>query len=318
MGGGPSTPALASAVCEAGGLGFLAAGYLGVDTGRSQLGELRELTDRPFGLNLFARPGPRGDPAAVERYAASLRDDATRYGAELGEPRHHDDGYPDKLELAIEERVPVVSFTFGCPEREEVERLQAAGAEAWVTVTTPDEANAAAGVAADALAVQGVEAGGHRGSFDDAAPGQYGLLALLQLVAARTDLPLVATGGISSGRGVAAVLAAGASAAQLGTAFMLCPEAATSTPHREALRGGGRTALTRAFTGRMARGIENDFMREHGQAAPSAYPEVNHVTAPLRAAAREAGDPEAINLWAGQAYRLAREVPAAQLVVELA
>src|SRR4051794_39981124 len=162
MGGGPSTPALASAVCEAGGLGFLAAGYLTADAVRSQLGELRELTDRPFALNLFAPPGPPGDPAAVERYAASLRDDAARYGAELGEPRHHDDGYADKLELAIEERVPVVSFTFGCPEREEVGRLQAAGAEAWVTVTTPDEADVAAGAGADALVVQGVEAGGHR------------------------------------------------------------------------------------------------------------------------------------------------------------
>ena len=120
--------------------------------------------------------------------------------------------------------------------------------------------------------MQGVEAGGHRGSFDEGAPGQLGLLTLLQLVGATTDLPMVATGGIASGRGVAAVLAAGAAAAQLGTAFMLTPEAATSAAHREALRGGGSTALTRAFTGRSARGIENRFMREHEADAPAGYP----------------------------------------------
>jgi nitronate monooxygenase len=164
---------------------------------------------------------------------------------------------------------------------------------------------------------QGVEAGGHRGSFDDSAPGEIGLLALLQLLRRRTELSLVATGGIADGRGVAAALAAGAKAAQLGTAFMLTPEAATSSAHRKALGGQAPTGVTRAFTGRRARGIVNRFMNEHRE-APSAYPEVHHLTAPLRAAAREAGDPEAINLWAGQAYPLAREMPAAELVREFA
>jgi nitronate monooxygenase len=166
--------------------------------------------------------------------------------------------------------------------------------------------------------VQGVEAGGHRGSFDDAAAGYVGLLALLQLVGAASDLPLVATGGIASGRGIAAVLAAGAAAAQLGTAFMLTPEAATSRAHREALRGGRPTALTRAFTGRTARGIQNRFMREHQADAPAGYPEVHHLTAPVRAAARERGDAEGFHLWAGEAYPLAREEPAGELVRRLA
>jgi nitronate monooxygenase len=171
-------------------------------------------------------------------------------------------------------------------------------------------------VGADALVVQGVEAGGHRGSFDDEAPGDIGLLALLQLVRAAVDQPLVATGGIATGAGVAAVLAAGASAAALGSAFMLTPEAATSAAHRAALQGDGRTALTRAFTGRLARGIENRFMREHPD-APRGYPDVHHVTAPIRAAARERGDAEAINLWAGQAYELATAEPAGDLVRRL-
>jgi nitronate monooxygenase len=185
-----------------------------------------------------------------------------------------------------------------------------------VTVTTPVEARAAAEAGADALVVQGVEAGGHRGSFDDSSPGDIGLLALLQLVGAQSDLPLVATGGIATGRGVAAVLAAGAAAAQLGSAFMLTPEAATSAAHREVLSGDDPTALTRAFTGRTARGVVNSFMREH-EAAPSAYPEVHHLTAPIRAAARERGDADPVNLWAGQAYPLTEAVPAAQLVRQL-
>jgi len=318
MGGGPSTAALAAAVSEAGGLGFLAAGYRTPDAVRAEIGELRGLTERPFGLNLFA-PGPAStDGGALERYADALRADAARLGVEPGEPRHDDDHWEAKLELAREERVPVVSCTFGCPDAEVVGSLQEAGCAVWVTVTTPEEAAAAAGVGADALVVQGIEGGGHRGTFDPATPGDIGLLALLQLVGAVTDLPLVATGGIATGRGVAAVLAAGAAAAQLGTAFMLTPEAATSPAHREALGGEGRTALTRAFTGRTARGIENRFMLEHEE-APLAYPEVHNLTAPLRAAARERGDAEGFHLWAGQAYPLAAEgVAAGELVRRLA
>lgn len=317
MGGGPSTPALAAAVCEAGGLGFLAAGYKAVDAVGTDIAEVRGQTDRPFGVNLFAPAGAPADRGQVERYAASLCDEAERYGAQPGEPRHDDDGWADKLALVAEQRVPVVSFTFGCPPADVVERLQGAGAAVWVTVTTVPEAVTAQRAGADALVVQGVEAGGHRGSFDDEAPGEIGLLALLQLLAGAVDVELVASGGLATGRGVAAVLVAGAVAAQLGTAFMLAPEAATSAPHREALGQAGDTALTRAFTGRTARGLVNRFMREHSAAAPSAYPEVHHVTAPLRAAARERGDPEGINLWAGQAHSLAEELPAGELVRRL-
>jgi nitronate monooxygenase len=318
MAGGPSTPALAAAVSEAGGLGFLAAGYRSPDAVRSDLAEVRRLTARPFGLNVFVPGPPCGDPAALARYAGALRDEAERLGAELGEPRYDDDRFEEKLELAREERVPVVAFTFGCPDAAVLTWLADAGCAGWVTVTTQDEASEAARAGADALIVQGVEAGGHRGSFDPAAPGDIGLLALLQLVRAVTDLPLVATGGIATGRGVAAVVAAGAAAAQPGTAFMLTLEAATSPAHREALRSGARTALTRAFTGRSARGIGNRFMREHEHEAPLGYPEVQNLTAPLRAAAREGGDAGTFHLWAGQAYQLAAELPAGELVRKLA
>jgi nitronate monooxygenase len=315
LGGGASTPALAAAVCEAGGLGFLAAGYRTADAVRADIAAVRERTARPFGVNLFAPPAPVADPAAVERYAASLRGEAERAGVAVGAALHDDDAWTEKLDLVAEEGVAFVSFTFGCPTDVVVDGLHESGVSVWVTVTTPDEAVQAARAGADALVVQGVEAGGHRGSFDDAAPGEIGLLALLALVRAAVDVPLVATGGIATGRGVAAVLAAGAEAAALGTAFMLAPEAATSAPHAAALRRGTEaTGLTRAFTGRLARGIVNRFMREHPD-APRAYPDVHHVAAPVRAAARQAGDPEAINLWAGQAYGLAPDGVAAGDVV---
>jgi nitronate monooxygenase len=318
MGGGPSTPALAAAVSEAGGLGFLAAGYRSPAAVRADVAEVRRLTERPFGVNLFV-PGPaHADREALDAYASALGGEAERYGVELGDAVHDDDGWDEKLELLADERVPVVSVTFGCPPGPAVQALHDAGCALWVTVTTPAEAAAAQAAGADVLVVQGVEAGGHRGSFDEAAPGDLGLLALLQLVHSATDLPLVATGGIATGRGVAAVLAAGAAAAQLGTAFMLTPEADTSPAHRDALGGAGPTALTRAFTGRSARGIENRFMRAHEADAPPGYPEVHHLTAPVRAAARERGDAEGFHLWAGQAHPLAAALPAGELVWRLA
>jgi nitronate monooxygenase len=318
LGGGPSTPALAAAVSDAGGLGFLASGYLAPDAVRSGLEELRALTSRPFGLNLFVPGPPSRDSAGLARYAELLEGEAARYGVRLGEPRYDEDHWKDKLALAREERVPVVSFTFGCPSEAALGSLREAGCETWVTVTSAAEARAAAAAGADALVVQGVEAGGHRGSHEPGAPADVGLLALLQIVRAVTDLPLVATGGIATGRGVAAVLAAGAAAAQLGTAFMLTPEAGTAPAHRDALRGARQTALTRAFTGRSARGIENRFMRDHERDAPQGYPEVHNLTSPVRRAARDRGDPDGFHLWAGQAYPLAAELPAAELVRALA
>jgi len=318
LAGGPSTPALAAAVSEAGGLGFLGAGYKAPDAVRSDIEELRELTSRAFGLNLFVPGPPSRDRGGLARYAESLEGEARRYGVEIGEPRYDEDHWKAKLALAREERVPVVSFTFGCPAGDVLGSLREAGCETWVTVTSAAEALTAASAGADALVVQGMEAGGHRGSHEPGAAADVGLLALLQLVRDVTELPLVATGGIATGGAVAAVLAAGAAAAQLGTAFMLTPEAATSPAHREALRGSGPTGITRAFTGRAARGIENRFMREHEGDAPLAYPEVHNIAAPVRGAARSQGDAEGFNLWAGQAYPLATELPAGELVRALA
>lgn len=172
----------------------------------------------------------------------------------------------------------------------------------------------AAEAGADALVAQGAEAGGHRGGFGDGSQQPlFGLVPLLGLISAKVRARLIASGGISTGSAIAAALSAGAEAVQMGSAFMLCPEAGTSEAHRQALRGDVPTTLTRAFSGRLARGIWNAFIEELDLHAPVAYPEVHYLTAPLRKAARESGDLSAINLWAGEAYPLARELPAAEL-----
>lgn len=319
MAGGPSTPSLAAAVSGVGGLGFLAAGYKTPELVLADINATRELTRQPFGVNVFAPTGASADHDTVNRYAERLRDQAAALGVALGDPRFDDDHYQQKLELLERERVAVVSFTFGCPTPSTVERLQHIGTSVWVTVTDPQEAVQAAAAGADALVVQGVEAGGHRGSFTDSDEHEdYGILALLSLIGARVDLPLVAAGGIATGSALAGVLAAGAAAGAIGTAFLRCPEAGTTAPHRNAVVQPRRTGLTRAFSGRLARALVNTFQADHTAAAPTAYPELHHLTAPLRAQARKNGDAEHINLWAGQAHELARDLPARQVTIELA
>jgi nitronate monooxygenase len=318
LAGGPSTPELAAAVSEAGGLGFVAAGYRAPDVMMQDIAATRALTDRPFGVNLFAPvPGP-ADETEVRAYAALLAREAERAGVELGRPRFDDDGFEEKVRILVQGPVAVISFTFGCPPADVIDSLNGAGSEVWVTVTSVDEARHAEAAGATALVVQGSEAGGHRGSFVDAAESaDYSTLALLQLVGARVELPLVAAGGISTGAAIAAVLVAGAVAAQLGTAFLRCPEAGTSAVHREALASSRPTRLTRAFTGRTARGVVNRMLLELERDAPYAYPEVHHLTAPLRARGRQTGDADIVNLWAGQTHELAQELPAAELVGKL-
>ena len=318
LAGGPSTPALGAAVSEAGALGFLAAGYRTAAELERELAETQALTTRPFGVNLFYPARDEVDEAAVAAYAERLSGEAARFGVAPGEPRWSDDDWEAKLELVARERPAVVSFTFGCAGREVVEPLRRAGTAVWCTVTSVAEAEAAAAAGVDALVVQGAEAGGHQGFFLGEPAEPLPLRRLLELVAPATGLPLVAAGGITDGPGMAAALAAGASAVQLGTWFLLAPEAGTSEPHRRSLAGDRPTRLTRAFTGRSARGIVNRFMTDHDDAAPRGYPEVHYVTAPIRAAARAAGDAEAVNLWAGTGYRQARREAAGSLVERLA
>ena len=255
LAGGPSTPELAAAVSNAGGLGFLASGYLSAAELADRRRRLDELTGRPFGVNLFV-PGPAWDVSRVRKFAAEIESDVSGAGARLGEPRHDDDDWDAKIGYLMGAPADVVSFTFGIPGEDVIAGLRARGTEVWVTVSSPDEARRAAAAGADLLVVQGYEAGGHRGGTSDAPGEGTGLIALLQLITARLATPVVAAGGIATGRAIAAVLCLGARAAALGTAFLDCPEAATAPVHRSALHDDAPTRLTRAFSGRTARDRE--------------------------------------------------------------
>jgi nitronate monooxygenase len=316
LAGGPSTPELAAAVSNAGGLGFLASGYLAAAELAGRRRRTEELTGRSFGVNLFV-PGPAGDADRVRQFATEIEGHVSGVGARLGELRHDDDDWDAKIEYLMGAPAAVVSFTFGIPGEDVIAGLRARGTEVWVTVTSLEDARRAAAAGADLLVVQGYEAGGHRGGTSDAPEEAVGLIALLQLITALVATPLVASGGIATGRAIAAVLCLGARAAALGTAFLDCPEAGTTAVHRSALHQDAPTRLTRAFSGRTARGIENDFLRAHSESAPAAYPEVHHLTSPMRKAARQAGLADYVNLWAGQAYPLTATAPAADLVRDL-
>jgi nitronate monooxygenase len=311
LAGGPSTPELAAAVADAGGLGFLAAGYLSPDVFVDQLRRARELTDGFVGVNLFVVEAKAVDEEALAAYAVELESEG-----ELGEATFDDDWLEEKLDAAISVGVDVLSTTFGPPPVGLVDAAHAAGIDVWATVASLADARVAVADGADALVVQGLEAGGHRAFFDDLDEVDVSLLELLESTHREFRTPLIAAGGIADRATAEAARASGAAAVQAGSAFLLCPEAGTHPVHRAAVKHGGETAVTRAFTGRRARGIVNRFMREHRH-APSAYPQIHHLTAPLRAAARAAGDADRLNLWAGTRFAEARDEPAAAVVERL-
>jgi nitronate monooxygenase len=319
MGGGPSTPELAAAVSNGGGLGFLAAGYQTADAMLAEIAATKRLTGGPFGLNVFVPSSPDVDVEAVDRYLARLETETSSFGVHIGPSQWTDDDWEPKVAGLLRDPVAVVSFTFGCPSRDIVAELQRVGSLVMVTVTAPRDAEIAAEYGVDALCVQGIEAGAHRGGFtDDEHIDTYGLLSLLGAVRTMTDLPIVAAGGIMDGRDLAAVLVAGAEAAQLGTAFLLSPESGAHATYKAALADPAftTTAITRAFSGRRARGLLNQFMIEH-PAAPSAYPQINSATRPLRAEAARRGDPQRMSLWAGQGFRRAEPRPAGEIIEKI-
>ncbi len=323
MAGGVSTPALVGAVNAAGGLGFLAGGYQSPGRLAQDIRATREVTGSPFGVNLFvpAPPRPAGERAvaarAVAAYADRLAPEARRLGVTLPEPDWEDtDGWAAKLTLLADiDPVAVVSCTFGCPPPAAVDRLHTAGTCVAVTVTTLAEAQAARDVGADVLVVQGFDAGGHRGTHREAdPPNELDHLALLPLLA-DVGLPMIAAGGITTAGDTRRALDAGAFAVQVGTAFLLTDEAGTSAAYRMALTDPSLgSVITRAFSGRPARGLGNRFAVEHTTTAPAAYPQVDQLTKPLRAAAAAQGDLGGVSVWAGSGWRAAREEPAADVV----
>jgi nitronate monooxygenase len=318
MAGGPSTVELAAAVCGAGGLGFLAAGYVSAEEMATQTRQLRAATAAPFGVNLFMIRETTVDHATLAAYLGALEPEARRLGTHVGQPRFDDDGLDAKVAALVAAPVPVVSFAFGCPETATIRELRQAGSQVWVTVTSGAEAELAVAAGCDVVVAQGAEAGGHRSAFeDDGGEGALGALSLVRELVARVSVPVVAAGGIATQADVTVALAAGAAACQCGTAFLLADEAGTHPLHRAAVSSDASTAWTRAYTGRTARGVVTDFMREH-PGAPDAYPQVHFATAPIRAAARAAGDRERMSLWAGTRHQLARSCSAGAVVRSLA
>ncbi|OBB08364.1 2-nitropropane dioxygenase [Mycobacteriaceae bacterium 1482268.1] len=320
MAGGPSTPELAAAGTNAGGLGFVAAGYLSADALAERIATARNLTDGPLGVNLFAPQPSAATPEAIEKYAAALAPDVTRYEAELGEPVYSDDAWAAKLDVLLDLRPEAASFTFGLPSADECQRLRDAGITTVGTVTSVAEAEGAVDCGVDALAVQGPSAGGHRGTFDPTAePNPQPLAELLAAVLDRVNMPVIAAGGLVTADDVNRVIEAGAVAAQLGTAFLLADEAGSSPVHRAALTDPRftETVVTKSFSGRYARGLRNRFIDDHEAQAPFGYPEIHYLTGPLRAAAVRAGDPHGTNVWAGTGFASIKSGPVADIMASL-
>lgn len=321
MAGGPSTPALVAAAIAAGSYGFLPAGYRSAAQLADDLAAVRVHTD-DLGVNLFVPDDSGFDRAAVLAYRDRIAPELERAGLDVPEPRwSDDDDWPAKVDLLVEQPVPWVSFTFGLPDRGTADRLRRAGSRLLATVTDAEEASYAAELGVDGLVVQSSAAGGHRGTFDQRrTPDDSPLVDLVARVRATTGLPVVAAGGVADSGQVAALLAAGAEAVQVGTALLLADEAGTKPVHRAALTDTDQfpeTVATRAFTGRVARALRNRFTATYDADAPVGYPTVHHLTAPLRAWAAAHDEPHLLHLWAGTGHRRVRSGPAATVLASL-
>ncbi|OBI60130.1 nitronate monooxygenase [Mycobacterium sp. E796] len=322
MAGGPGTPALAAAVSNAGGLGFLPAAYISAERLAEDIAAARALTTGPLGVNLLVPQPSVADWIALDYYAEELENIADHYQCEVGRPEFgDDDDWERKLEVVSDVHPELVSFTFGVPPPDVIRRLSAQGLLVMVTVTSPYEAGIAVAAGADSLVVQGPDAGGHRGTFaPDMEPGTESLHELIDRIhRAHRDIPIIAAGGLGTAEDVAGVLRRGAVAAQVGTALLLSNEAGTSQAHRTAMKNQlfGKTIVSRAFSGRYARSLENDFIRRLDTVAPLGYPEVNQMTLPIREAATEREDPDGMTLWAGTSFGDARPGPVADIVAGL-
>jgi nitronate monooxygenase len=319
---GVNTPELVAAVSDAGALGSLGCGMMEPESIEASIARVRQLTDRPFAVNLFITPQPAVDEAQVLRMQARL----ARLRSELGLPRGKlpstfAPDFGEQFDAVLAARVPVFSFTFGVLEKRRVEALHAQGAKVIGAASCVREARQLAELGCDALVASGFEAGGHRPTFAvPAETAQVGLFALLPQVAAAVDVPVIAAGGVMTGAQIGAALLLGASGVQLGSALLRCPESGASVAYKEALAAveDTGTRLTRAFSGRWARGVANRLMQEIDAAGDiPEYPIQNRLTQDIRAAANAQGKADCVSLWAGQAAGLATTEAAGDVVRRL-
>ncbi|WP_226647953.1 NAD(P)H-dependent flavin oxidoreductase [Microbulbifer variabilis] len=323
---GVSTPELAAAVSNAGGLGAIGLGPYSPQKVAEIIQQTRELTEHPFNVNVFCHQPAVADP---QREAAWLNHlapyfselDATPPQA-LHEPYPSFIGNNELLEVLLQEKPAVVSFHFGLPEQGAISALKDSGIILIATATTPEEAKLAEDAGMDALIAQGIEAGGHRGVFDPEEDREIGTLALVRLLCSQSNLPIIAAGGIMDGAGIHAALSLGASAVQMGTAFILCPESAADDNFRAALKSerAHHTAITANISGRPARGIANRFYRDLNRNAPARpdYPICYSAGKALANASAAAGSDSFAVQWAGQGAPLCRALPATELITTLA
>ncbi|WP_233869089.1 NAD(P)H-dependent flavin oxidoreductase [Paraburkholderia adhaesiva] len=323
---GVSTPELAAAVSNAGGLGSLGLGAMNADAARKAIRATRALTSKPFNVNVFCHQPARADSAVERAWSDWVADAFAQYGATP--PAEPQEIYTSFLvdramqTMLVEERPAVVSFHFGLPSAEVIAELKQAGCKLLASVTSLDEAKQAEAAGVDAIVAQGIEAGGHRGAFDPDTDDRLGTFALTRLLVRASPLPVIAAGGIMDGAGIVAALALGAQAAQLGTAFVACAETAIDEGYRRALLGESarRTTFTKAISGRLARSMVNRFTQlGDDPRAPQtpAYPIAYDTGKALHAAAKAKGEFGYGAQWAGQAAALARGLPAAELFAQL-
>lgn len=324
---GVTTPALAAAVSNAGGLGSLGVGAMNAEGARKVISETRALTDKPFNINVFCHQPAQADEGGERQWLSWLAPYFEKYGATP--PASLSEIYtsflvdPAMLELFLEEKPAIVSFHFGLPSADVIAELRKAGIKLLASATNLEEAAQVAAAGVDAIVAQGIEAGGHRGVFDpDATDDRLGVFALTRLLVREFDLPVIAAGGIMDGAGIAAALALGAQAAQLGTAFVACPETSIDAGYRRALlaEAARRTTFTTAISGRVARSMVNRLTAlgsDPRSPKPPAYPIAYDAGKALHAAAKATGEFGYGAQWAGQAAALARSLPAAELVAQL-
>lgn len=323
MAGETAKPALTIAVSNAGALGAIGMAYMTPQAIRDNIRTIRAGTERPFHVNLFAPTPWQADPDKIAAYRRELGMAHEALGLPVPDlPNSYQESFEAQFAAVLEEAPPVCSFTFGAPKPDQIAALKARNILVIGTATTVAEARLLEQLGVDAIAAQGSEAGGHRGSFLDSVDNSLvGTMALVPQVVSAVKLPVIAAGGIADGRGVAAALCLGAAAVALGTSFLLAEETGLGAGYRALLQGeqAERTALTRAFSGRHARGIRNGFLDRlagRDDLIPD-FPVANAMSRAMRAAASKSGQTDFQSLWAGQAARLAKPEPAAAIVARI-
>jgi nitronate monooxygenase len=320
MAGGPATTKLIAEVSNAGGLGSLGAAYLTPEILRSTIQEIRQLTEQPFGVNLFVPEETTESQATIEKMTTCLNKYRMELGIKENPPIENvSESFEEQVQVLLEEKVPVFSFTFGIPSKDVIQAMKKQGTIVIGTATIVEEAKQLELAGVDAIVAQGSEAGGHRGTFlRNTTDSLIGTMALIPQIVDQVSIPVIASGGIMDGRGLVASLTLGASGVQMGTAFLACIESGAHDVYKKTILSANEdsTVVTRAYSGRAARGIQTKFTKEIDQYPGEipVFPIQNAMTRDIRKAAAKDNNPDYMSLWAGQGLRLATDLSAGTII----